>query len=91
MIPFRFLALILGPPGSSSFLLEQGRALGTLMTDQLFCQLTAYTAKTRSALTAGLNTFIQEMTVLPPAAWDPSIRLEPPKNIPSIQTRYLLR
>jgi len=89
--PTRFLALILGPPGTSSFLLEQGRALGTLMTDQLFCQFTAYTAKTRSSLTAGLDTFIQEMTVLPPAAWDPSIRLEPPKNIPSIQTRLLNR
>eukprot|EP00092_Neocalanus_flemingeri_P037562 GFUD01040897.1.p1 GENE.GFUD01040897.1~~GFUD01040897.1.p1 ORF type:complete len:877 (+),score=230.71 GFUD01040897.1:117-2747(+) len=89
--PTRFLALILGPPGSSAELLEKGRALGSLLTDQLFCQLTAYKAQTKSALISGLETYISELTVLPPSSWDPTIRLDPPKSTQSIQTRLINR
>jgi len=89
--PTRFLALILGPPGSSALLLEKGRALGSLLTDQLFCQLTAYKAQTRTALVSGLETYISELTVLPPSSWDPTIRLDPPKSTQSIQTRLINR
>jgi len=89
--PTRFLALILGPPGSSSFLLEKGRALGSLLTDQLFCQLTAYKATTKAALVAGLDTYMNELTVLPPSSWDPTIRLDPPKTTQSIQSRLMNR
>ena len=31
------------------------------------------------------------MTVLPPAAWDPTIRLEPPKNPPTLESRLANR
>ena len=37
--PTRFLALVLGPQGTSAELLATGRALGTLLSDQLFCQV----------------------------------------------------
>ena len=32
---------------------------------------------------AGIEEFLDEVTVLPPGEWDPSIRIEPPKNVPS--------
>ena len=54
---------------------------------QLFCQLTAYKAETRGAMLRGLEVYMSELTVLPPSAWDPAIRLDPPKSTMSIQTR----
>ena len=83
----RFLALLMGPPESRSLLLETGRALGTVLSDQLFCQFTAYRAQTKAALLSGLDIYIKELTVLPPSSWDPSIRLDPPKNVPSVKAR----
>ena len=38
-----------------------------------------------------LKTFLAELTVLPPASWDASIRLEPPKNPPTLETRLVNR
>jgi len=89
--PTRFLVLILGPAGAGVSVLELGRAVGSLFTDQLFCQLSAYTAATKRALLRGLKTFLAELTVLPPASWDASIRLEPPKNPPTLETRLVNR
>jgi len=89
--PTRFLAIILGPEGSSAKMVEKGRAIGALLTDQLFCQLTAYKAQTKAALISGLDMYMSELTVLPPSAWDPSIRLDPPKATQTLQTRLMNR
>merc|ERR1711892_1500581 len=89
--PTRFLAIILGPEGSSAKSVEKGRAIGSLLTDQLFCQLTAYKAQTKSALISGLDAYISELTVLPPSSWDPTIRLDPPKTTQSLQSRLMNR
>ena len=89
--PTRFLVLVLGPAGAGVNVLETGRAIGTLFTDQLFCKLTAYKATSKAALLRGLKTYLQEMTVLPPSAWDAKTRLEPPKNPPSLETRLVNR
>lgn len=43
----------------------------------------AYKAKDRGDLLAGIDEFLDQVTVLPPGEWDPSIRIEPPKNVPS--------
>lgn len=43
----------------------------------------AYKAKDRADLVAGIDEFLDQVTVLPPGEWDPSIRIEPPKNVPS--------
>lgn len=43
----------------------------------------AYKAKDRSDLIAGIDEFLDQVTVLPPGEWDPTIRIEPPKNVPS--------
>jgi len=43
----------------------------------------AYKAKDRNDLIAGIDEFLDQVTVLPPGEWDPSIRIEPPNNVPS--------
>lgn len=50
----------------------------------------AYKAKHRDDLIAGLDEFLNEVTVLPPGEWDPKIRIEPPKKVPSAEMRYEL-
>ena len=43
----------------------------------------AYKAKDRTDLLSGIDEFLDQVTVLPPGEWDPTIRIEPPKNVPS--------
>ena len=43
----------------------------------------AYKARNRDDLLAGVDEFLDKVTVLPPGEWDPHIRLEPPSEIPS--------
>ena len=81
---------MLGPEGSSRKLLSTGRAVGSLMSDPLFCQLTAYKAQHSRDLVAGLDTYITELTVMPPS-WDQNIRLDPPKTSQSLQVRLEAR
>ena len=43
----------------------------------------AYKAKNREDLLSAIDEFLDQVTVLPPGEWDPAIRIEPPKSIPS--------
>ena len=43
----------------------------------------AYKARNRGDLLAGVDEFLDKVTVLPPGEWDPNIRLEPPDTVPS--------
>lgn len=43
----------------------------------------AYRARNKGDLLAGIDEFLDKVTVLPPGEWDPQIRLEPPSKIPS--------
>ena len=88
--PTRFLVILLGPDGSNKKLVSMGRAIGSLMSDQLFCQLTAYKAKSRSQLVSGLDVYMSELTVMPPS-WDNNIRLEPPKTSQTPMSRLIAR
>uniref|UniRef100_A0A8B9VXE6 Anion exchange protein n=1 Tax=Anas zonorhyncha TaxID=75864 RepID=A0A8B9VXE6_9AVES len=81
-IPTRFLFILLGPEGKAHQYHEIGRSMATLMTDEVFHDV-AYKAKNRADLVAGIDEFLDQVTVLPPGEWDPSIRIEPPKNLPS--------
>uniref|UniRef100_A0A803YQL9 Anion exchange protein n=1 Tax=Meleagris gallopavo TaxID=9103 RepID=A0A803YQL9_MELGA len=81
-IPTRFLFVLLGPEGKAHQYHEIGRSMATLMTDEVFHDV-AYKAKNRADLVAGIDEFLDQVTVLPPGEWDPSIRIEPPKNVPS--------
>ncbi|XP_074931616.1 electroneutral sodium bicarbonate exchanger 1-like [Phalacrocorax aristotelis] len=85
-IPTRFLFVLLGPEGKAHQYHEIGRSMATLMTDEVFHDV-AYKAKNRADLVAGIDEFLDQVTVLPPGEWDPSIRIEPPKNVPSQEKR----
>ncbi|NXL95908.1 S4A8 protein, partial [Alectura lathami] len=85
-IPTRFLFVLLGPEGKAHQYHEIGRSMATLMTDEVFHDV-AYKAKDRADLVAGIDEFLDQVTVLPPGEWDPSIRIEPPKNVPSQKKR----
>jgi len=58
------------------------------MSDEVFHDV-AYKAKNRNHLLAGIDEFLDAVTVLPPGEWDPAIRIEPPAAIPS-QVRIVL-
>ena len=55
------------------------------MSDEVFHDV-AYKAKQRDHLLAGLDEFLDAVTVLPPGEWDPSIRIEPPQNVGITET-----
>ena len=52
------------------------------MSDEVFHDV-AYKARKREHLLAGIDEFLDAVTVLPPGEWDPSIRIEPPQQVPS--------
>ena len=89
-VPTRFIFILLGPAGEDNVNLaryhEVGRAVATVMTDEIFHDV-AYKATKREDLLAGLDEFLDAVTVLPPGEWDPSIRIEPPVNVPSQDRR----
>ncbi|KAK5604848.1 Sodium bicarbonate cotransporter 3 [Crenichthys baileyi] len=87
-VPTRFLFLLLGPFGKGLQYHEIGRSIATLMTDEIFHDV-AYKAKDRNDLLSGIDEFLDQVTVLPPGEWDPSIRIEPPKNVPSQEKRKM--
>uniref|UniRef100_A0A673NRG0 Anion exchange protein n=1 Tax=Sinocyclocheilus rhinocerous TaxID=307959 RepID=A0A673NRG0_9TELE len=85
-VPSRFLFILLGPKGKAKSYHEIGRAIATLMSDEVFHEI-AYKAKDRQDLLAGIDEFLDEVIVLPPGEWDPAIRIEPPKSLPSSDKR----
>ncbi|XP_077945016.1 electrogenic sodium bicarbonate cotransporter 1 isoform X3 [Gasterosteus aculeatus] len=85
-VPTRFLFVLLGPKGKAKSYHEIGRAIATLMSDEVFHDI-AYKAKDRRDLLAGIEEFLDEVIVLPPGEWDPNIRIEPPKSLPSSDKR----
>uniref|UniRef100_A0A8C2HF41 Anion exchange protein n=1 Tax=Cyprinus carpio TaxID=7962 RepID=A0A8C2HF41_CYPCA len=87
-IPTRFLFILLGPDGKAQQYHEIGRSMATIMTDEIFHDV-AYKAKDRTDLLAGIDEFLDQVTVLPPGEWDPSIRIEPPKSVPSQEKRKI--
>ncbi|XP_016343186.1 electrogenic sodium bicarbonate cotransporter 4-like isoform X5 [Sinocyclocheilus anshuiensis] len=85
-VPTRFLFVLLSPNGKTKSYNEIGRAMATLMVDDLFSDV-AYKARDREDLIAGIDEFLDEVIVLPPGEWDPKIRIEPPKKLPSAEMR----
>ncbi|XP_039593356.1 sodium bicarbonate cotransporter 3-like isoform X10 [Polypterus senegalus] len=87
-VPTRFLFLLLGPFGKGQQYHEIGRSIATLMTDEIFHDV-AYKARDRNDLLSGIDEFLDQVTVLPPGEWDPTIRIEPPKSVPSQEKRKM--
>ncbi|KAK6728228.1 hypothetical protein RB195_005709 [Necator americanus] len=85
-VPTRFIFLMLGPTGHGPQYKEIGRAIATLMADEIFHDV-AYRARNKEDLLDGVDEFLDQVTVLPPGEWDPTIRIEPPNQIPSQEKR----
>lgn len=85
-VPTRFLFILLGPRSVPGRYHEIGRSMATLMSDEVFHDV-AYKSKSRQDLLAGVDEFLDAVTILPPGAWDPSIRIEPPQQLPSQESR----
>ncbi|NWS09488.1 S4A4 protein, partial [Motacilla alba] len=84
-LPSRFLFILLGPPKAKAYQ-EVGRAMATLLTDELF-QRVARQAEHREDLMAGIEAFLDELVVLPPGKWDPGARIPPPSHLPAPRRR----
>ncbi|NWT73406.1 S4A4 protein, partial [Prunella himalayana] len=84
-LPSRFLFILLGPPRGKAYH-EVGRAMATLLTDELF-QRAARQAEHREHLVAGIEAFLDELIVLPPGKWDPGARIPPPSHMPAPRRR----
>ncbi|UMM11336.1 hypothetical protein L5515_000672 [Caenorhabditis briggsae] len=85
-VPTRFIFLLLGPTGHGQQYREIGRAIATLMADEIFHDV-AYGARDVDDLLDGIDEFLDQVTVLPPGEWDPNIRIEPPTKLPSQEKR----
>ncbi|XP_012663059.1 anion exchange protein 4 isoform X2 [Otolemur garnettii] len=87
-LPSRFFCLLLGPPTLAKCYHEMGRAAAVLLSDPQF-QWSLRRANNLHDLLAALDTFLEEVTVLPPGRWDPTSRIPPPKCLPSQHKRLL--
>lgn len=89
-IPTRFIFLLLGPSGEDKENIaryhEIGRAVATIMTDDIFHDI-AYKATKREHLLDGFDEFMDAVMVLPPGEWDPATKIEPPAHVPSQDIR----
>ncbi|XP_063410996.1 sodium bicarbonate cotransporter 3-like isoform X2 [Mytilus trossulus] len=85
-VPTKFIFVLLGPMGNSAHYHEIGRSIATLFSDEVFRDV-AYHAHNREDLLTGIDEFLDQVTVLPPGEWDPTIRIEPPKSVPSQDSR----
>ncbi len=47
----------------------------------------AYRAKNKGEILSAFDLFLDQVTVLPPGEWDPSIRLDPPNKVPAKEER----
>ncbi|KAM9373567.1 anion exchange protein 4 [Phaethornis superciliosus] len=85
-LPSRFLFILLGPQTKVKAYHEVGRAMAMLLMDELF-QGVARGAEHQEDLVAGMEAFLDEVTVLPPGKWDPSVRIPPPSCLLSRHRR----
>uniref|UniRef100_A0A0N4Z2E9 Anion exchange protein n=1 Tax=Parastrongyloides trichosuri TaxID=131310 RepID=A0A0N4Z2E9_PARTI len=85
-VPTRFLFLLLGPIGHSTEFHEIGRAISTVMTDDIFHDV-AYLAQKKDDMLHAIDEFLDNVICLPPGEWDPKIRIEPPSSLPSQEKR----
>jgi hypothetical protein len=50
--------------------------------------MVAYRAAAKEQIIKALESYTNEVVILAPSVWDPSIRLEPPEKLPSISHRF---
>ncbi|CAF0929588.1 unnamed protein product [Rotaria sordida] len=82
----RFVVLLIGPEENEKQLLQVGRTVATILTDDI-CREFAYTSKDSQGILDMMDRFMQDTYVLPPSEWDPTIRIEPPSQYMSKEQR----
>ncbi|CAF0778311.1 unnamed protein product [Rotaria sordida] len=82
----RFIVLLIGPEETERQLLQIGRSMATILTDDI-CREHAYLSKDSDEILNMMNQFMQDTYVIPPSEWDPSIRIEPPTQYTSKEQR----
>lgn len=75
----RFIVLFVGPEDSEKQLLQMGRTMATILTDDI-CREYAYVSKDNDGIMRMMDRFMQDTYVIPPSEWDPTIRIEPPQK-----------
>ena len=86
-LPSRFVFILLGPAdkGVQSYH-EVGRSMASSLADEVFHEV-AYKARNKKQILAGLDEFLDQVTVLPPGEWDRNVRIEPPPTLPNQEDR----
>ncbi|CAF2512655.1 unnamed protein product [Rotaria sp. Silwood2] len=82
----RFIVLLIGPEENEKQLLQVGRTMAAILTDDI-CREFAYTSKDSQGILDMMDRFMQDTYVLPPSEWDPTIRIEPPSQYMSKEQR----
>ncbi|UJR15917.1 hypothetical protein I4U23_002838 [Adineta vaga] len=85
-LPSRFLVVIIGPEDSEKQLLQIGRTMATILTDDI-CREYAYLSTDSNDIIKMMDRFMQDTYVIPPSEWDPTIRIEPPPKYTSKEER----
>lgn len=85
-LPTRFVFFLLQPASLQEEAQEAGRCFSTMMVDEVFREV-AFKARDRDDIVAGIDEFLEQVTVLPPGEWDPKIRIEPPESVPDQKFR----
>ncbi|CAF3407654.1 unnamed protein product [Rotaria socialis] len=85
-ISSRFIVLLIGPEENEKPLLQMGRTMATILTDDI-CREFAYISKDSDEIMKMMDRFMQDTYVIPPSEWDPSIRIEPPHKYTSKEER----
>ncbi|CAG9828273.1 unnamed protein product [Diabrotica balteata] len=78
----RFIFILLGPVAAATSYHENGRAMASLFSDEVFGEV-VYQARNKNHLLVGIDEFLDAVTGLPPSEWDPAIRIDPPATVPS--------
>lgn len=86
-LPSRFVVFIFGPRGYANCR-EVARCIATMTIDDVFREV-AYKSRALNEIIAGLDEFVEQVTVLPPSEWNPKIRIEPPQKVQSQMHRKM--
>ena len=80
-VPIRFFIVFVGPKSRvPNKYFEIGRAISTLLSDELF-QDWAFGLKSPDDLLKAIDDYIDQLIVLPPGEWSSDIRLKPPSQV----------
>lgn len=82
--PIRFLFILLVPDDHSEEETDMiGRALGTMLVDEVFVHV-AYSAADPQDLISGIDEFLGSILIVPPGKWRKDVRLEPNETVSNV-------